>query len=299
MSQATLLGTPTPSAVYLCNMEYINGDAMGVLRASWQWKALNAAGLLIAAGFLTGWSTNWRMPLRADPVLEAGKWAVRFLLISLAMSPLNTYLGWRRAVSLRKSAGLWAFAFAVLHFVLSITDTNTKFGGIGWFTSFPIADFIVLGLAGLLILSILAVTSNRWAMKRLGKTWKRLHRLVYAQSYRRGSALSCHHDSLVGRAHTIRSRTTQAPDAVTSIARTTASTQRCIVEIVCKSGSLFLLPDNLNEILWPHDLNAQIFPHWQHMGFIAADNVGGVGFYSTGKEIVVLRVGGDIGGCCA
>jgi methionine sulfoxide reductase heme-binding subunit len=171
------MGTTVLSAVYLCNIEYTYGGAMGVLRASWQWKALNAAGLLIAAGFLTGWSTNWRMPLRADPVLEAGKWAVRFLLICLAMSPMNTYLGWRRAVSLRKSAGLWAFAFGVVHFALSITDT--KFGGTGWFTSFPIADFIVLGLVGLLILTVLAVTSNHWAMKRLGKGWKRLHRLVY------------------------------------------------------------------------------------------------------------------------
>jgi methionine sulfoxide reductase heme-binding subunit len=152
---------------------------MGILRASWQWKALNAVAIFVAAGFVTGWSTNWRMPFRADPVLDAGKWAVRFLLICLAMTPLNTYLGWRWAISLRKSAGLWAFGFAVLHFILSVTDTNTKFGGIGWFTSFPIADFIVLGLVGLLILSILAITSNRWAMKRLGKSWKRLHRLVY------------------------------------------------------------------------------------------------------------------------
>jgi sulfoxide reductase heme-binding subunit YedZ len=151
---------------------------MGVLKASWQWKVLNAVALLIAAVFVTGWSTSWRIPpLRSDPMLEAGKWAVRFLLVCLAMTPLNTYLGWRRAIGLRKSAGLWAFGFAVLHVALSLADK--KFGGIGWLITFPLPLFIVLGLIGLVILIILAVTSNRWAMKRLGKAWKRLHRLVY------------------------------------------------------------------------------------------------------------------------
>jgi len=109
-----------------------------------------------------------------DRVLDSGKWSLRFLLLCLAMTPLNTLFGWRSAVKLRKPLGLWAFAFGVLHFAFYV---------LAWgsfdFLKPPVASYIFLGIGTLSILSALAVTSNRWAMKRLGKNWKRLHRLVY------------------------------------------------------------------------------------------------------------------------
>ncbi len=91
----------------------------------------------------------------------------------LSMTPLHRYFGWSSAVKLRKPAGLWAFEFAVLHLLAYIREARFT-----WL-EFPMPPFIVLGVLGLLILSALAVTSNRWAMRRLRKTWKRLHRLVY------------------------------------------------------------------------------------------------------------------------
>lgn len=108
-----------------------------------------------------------------DTGLESGKWAIRFLLTCLTMTPLNTYFGWKSGIKLRKSAGLWAFVFASLHVLLYIREAKLE-----WLTLYmPL--FLTLGLVGMMILSMLASTSNRWAMQRLGKNWKRLHRLVY------------------------------------------------------------------------------------------------------------------------
>ncbi|MCL4250166.1 MAG: ferric reductase-like transmembrane domain-containing protein [Anaerolineae bacterium] len=145
----------------------------------WLRAALHVVALL---ALVWVWSASLGYPLvqegQADRVLEAGKWAVRFLLFSLAMSPLNTYLGWRSAIALRKPAGLWAFGFASLHFAVSYLISSPR----GTFLELPLAQFISFGVIALLILGIMALTSNRWAQKRLGKNWKRLHRLVYAAS---------------------------------------------------------------------------------------------------------------------
>ena len=107
--------------------------------------------------------------------LATGKWAIRFLILSLAITPLNRYLGWRWAIRHRKPAGLWAFAFATLHVFFILTDGSA---GWGWFT-WPIQPFVWLGLIGLVTLTAMALTSNRKAMQLLQKTWKRLHRLIY------------------------------------------------------------------------------------------------------------------------
>jgi sulfoxide reductase heme-binding subunit YedZ len=113
------------------------------------------------------------------------------------MSPLNTYFRWTSAIKLRKSAGLWAFGFAVLHVFFYTSDTGwltlvsaaasvslrhvfsyISYTGWTWLTV-SMQPFMALGLLGLLVLAALAITSNRWAMRRLKKYWKRLHRLVY------------------------------------------------------------------------------------------------------------------------
>ncbi len=146
---------------------------MSWLKSHWRWTALNLFAVSVLAVVLTQGSTDWNATHTFDPMLESGKWAMRFLLICLAMTPLNTYFGWGSMIKLRKSAGLWAFGFAVQHVLFYIGDIQFK-----WLTlSMPL--FIALGLAGFLILAALALTSNRRAMQRLGKNWKRLHRLVY------------------------------------------------------------------------------------------------------------------------
>jgi sulfoxide reductase heme-binding subunit YedZ len=158
----------------------VREDNMAWLTKNWRWLLLNGVALLVLMGLLSGirpGMSNESRDLTTRTSLDAAKWAVRFLLLSLAMSPLNTYFGWRWAIKLRKPAGLWVFGFAWLHFVLTITTTGKGFG-INWL-EFPLQTFVTFGLIGLIILTSMALTSTRWAMKRLGKNWKRLHRLVY------------------------------------------------------------------------------------------------------------------------
>lgn len=145
-------------------------------KKNWQWATLNLFALVVMADLLWQSIVVDDFNPNYDPLLiSSGKWAIRFLLLSLAMTPLNTLFGWRTAIKLRKPAGLWAFGFAVAHFVLNVIGLQENWGRA------PIPDYLaMLGVIGLSILTAMAVTSTRWAMKRLGKWWKRLHRMVYA-----------------------------------------------------------------------------------------------------------------------
>lgn len=117
------------------------------------------------------------------PRLESGVWALRFLLISLAMSPMNRYLRWPQALRIRKTAGLWAFGFATLHFLNYIEEVPLQ----KWLNA-ELPAYLFLGLLGLLILLALAATSTDEAKRVLSKRWKRLHRWVYLA----GAALVLH-----------------------------------------------------------------------------------------------------------
>jgi sulfoxide reductase heme-binding subunit YedZ len=146
------------------------------VKDNWRWAALNVCALAVMVNVLRQADKLGNFNSDFEPVVESGKWAVRFLLVSLAMTPLNTLLGWRSAIKLRKPAGLWAFGFGLLHFTFYVADM----GGQAWLLDPIPTYYMALGVVGLLILSAMAATSNRWAMKRMGKGWKRLHRLVYA-----------------------------------------------------------------------------------------------------------------------
>ena len=151
-------------------------------KSNWQWAALNLFAVFALVWVTTQGDLSWNRSETFDPLLESGKWSVRFLLICLAMTPLNTYFGWRSAIKLRKPAGIWAFGFALLHVLYQWQVSEWAY------ITLPISFFIVLGLVGLCILTALALTSNRLAMQRLGKNWKRLHRTVYLA----GIAITCH-----------------------------------------------------------------------------------------------------------
>jgi len=127
----------------------------------------------------------WRFltnQLTVNPIQAAtqrtGDIALIFLLLSLACTPLNTWFGFRLALRVRGWLGLYAFFYALLHFILFAGVDY----GLNWALILPeITEkrFILIGMAAFLILLALAITSFRWWMKHLGKNWKRLHRLVY------------------------------------------------------------------------------------------------------------------------
>lgn len=156
------------------------GHARG-FKVNWLWWGGNIAAA--APLVLIIWDYSQGV-LGIDPVNainnRTGRTAVILLLASLACTPLNILLGWRQVLGLRKSLGLWAFGYAALH-LLNFVGLDYAFN-LNQIFQDAVLDkpYILAGLASLLILIPLAVTSTRGAMRRLGKNWKRLHRLAYA-----------------------------------------------------------------------------------------------------------------------
>lgn len=120
--------------------------------------------------------------LGANPVetmlLVPGRWALVFLLLGLAVSPVRRFTGWNRIIRIRRLLGLFAFFYASLHFLIYLAVDQ----GLAW--SFILEDiaerpFITVGFAALVLLVPLAITSTRGWIRRLGRRWQLLHRLVY------------------------------------------------------------------------------------------------------------------------
>jgi methionine sulfoxide reductase heme-binding subunit len=121
--------------------------------------------------------------LTVNPIQAAtqrtGDYAIVLLLLSLAVTPLITLTGYSHLAKVRRPLGLYAFLYAAIHLYIFVgVDYGFNF-------DFLLADvaqkrFIFAGLAAFLLMLPLAFTSYRYWQKRLGKAWKRLHRLVYA-----------------------------------------------------------------------------------------------------------------------
>jgi methionine sulfoxide reductase heme-binding subunit len=113
-----------------------------------------------------------------DITLRTGKAALVLLVLSLACTPANTYFGWRQALSIRRALGLYAFGYAFIHFLIFI-GLDYAFDWALLRLEIVEKPFIWVGLAALSILALLAITSTNGWKKRLGRGWKRLHRMVY------------------------------------------------------------------------------------------------------------------------
>ena len=128
----------------------------------------------------------WQNNLGANPILEithrTGRTALTLLLISLSISPLRLLLSWPQINKLRRPVGLYAFAYAAIHFgIFLILDFNLQWEYI--FQEILNRRFILFGFSAGVILLLLAITSLKVFLKKLGKRWKKLHRFVYAAGF--------------------------------------------------------------------------------------------------------------------
>jgi sulfoxide reductase heme-binding subunit YedZ len=147
------------------------------------WKGANIWLLYLVALFPAGWEFHLGATdnLGADPVKTferfLGLWAVRLLILTLAISPIRDVLR-INLVRYRRALGLTCFYYALMHFfVYALLDQELAVNAI-------IADivkrpFIMLGMTSLVLLIPLALTSNAMSIRRLGKKWPQLHRLIY------------------------------------------------------------------------------------------------------------------------
>ena len=123
------------------------------------------------------------LDLGANPIEELlhelGRWGLKFLLLTLLVTPLRRWTGWNWLIRFRRMLGLFAFFYVVLHFaVYAVLDQGLDIAVI--IEDVIKRPYITLGMAGLLMLIPLAITSTKGMMRRLGKRWQKLHRLVYA-----------------------------------------------------------------------------------------------------------------------
>jgi sulfoxide reductase heme-binding subunit YedZ len=154
--------------------------------------SLGPAAWLVWAGLTGHLSAN---PL-SDLTNETGLWTLRFVCITLAITPLRKLTGWNVLIKFRRMTGLFAFFYGTLHFLTyTIAD---KFAGldfpdgiVAWSTVTNLAasvaediykrPYITVGFTGFVLMVPLAVTSTAGWIRRLGgKQWNRLHKLIYA-----------------------------------------------------------------------------------------------------------------------
>jgi len=125
---------------------------------------------------------GWTDDLTANPIEYitrfTGSWALIILLVSLSVTPLRRITGWNELIKLRRMLGLFAFFYVLLHFsTYVILDHFFDFQRI-------VADvvkrsYVTAGFIGFVLMIPLAVTSTKAMIRRLGKRWQLLHRLVY------------------------------------------------------------------------------------------------------------------------
>ncbi len=149
-------------------------------RKRWFWLAVNIGAALPLLWL--GWDA-WQGNLSVNPIDDftdrTGSAAIIMLMLSLACTPIVSILGIRIVATARKSLGLWAFVYATLHMLVFIGLDY------GFNVQFILDDglfqkrYIFVGLISLLIMLPLALTSTKGWMRRLGRKWKTLHRLVY------------------------------------------------------------------------------------------------------------------------
>jgi sulfoxide reductase heme-binding subunit YedZ len=110
--------------------------------------------------------------------IETGLWTLRFLAITLAITPVRRAFGWNWLAKYRRMLGLFTFFYATVHL--------SMWAGVDWFFAWGEMwdeivkhKYILIGMLTWLIMVPLAITSTRGWVRRLGKRWVVLHRLVY------------------------------------------------------------------------------------------------------------------------
>jgi methionine sulfoxide reductase heme-binding subunit len=149
--------------------------------AGLRWVRLLTHALCAVPFLLLLWD-GWRGGLTVNPIqeitLRTGKTALVLLVLSLACTPLNRLLGWRWTVPLRRPLGLWGFFYVTLHLLTFVVVDYGLDAGLIW-QAVVEKRFVLAGAGAFLLLLPLALTSTRGWMRRLGRNWSRLHRLIY------------------------------------------------------------------------------------------------------------------------
>ncbi|MEJ2275891.1 MAG: sulfoxide reductase heme-binding subunit YedZ [Woeseiaceae bacterium] len=146
------------------------------------WKPLVFVACLVPFALVIGDLFEVTGSLGANPV-EAildrfGNWGLRFIMITLAVTPLRRLTGWNWLTRFRRMLGLFTFFYVLMHFLTwLILDQGLIWSAI--IEDIAERPFITIGVVALLLLTALAVTSTNGMRRRLGRRWQTLHNAVY------------------------------------------------------------------------------------------------------------------------
>ena len=149
-------------------------------RTSWIKLATLLALLAPAVWMVTEWRMGWLSPKpTGDLVRESGDWAMRILVLSLAVTPLRYLARLNRAILVRRMVGLAALFYTLAHMALWCVDLHFEWLQIAM--ELALRLFLTVGLVATLLMVALGVTSNDWGIRKPGAVrWNRLHAWVYA-----------------------------------------------------------------------------------------------------------------------
>ena len=127
------------------------------------------------------WNAVWG-DLGANPVEtithQTGDWTLRLLLLTLFMTPLKIMTGSAQVIRFRRMLGLFVYFYASCHFLIWFLADHSL-DVVSMFEDIIDRPYITFGFSAFILLAPLAITSNYYSMARLGKNWKKLHKLVY------------------------------------------------------------------------------------------------------------------------
>jgi sulfoxide reductase heme-binding subunit YedZ len=112
-----------------------------------------------------------------DAILYTGRWTVRFILLALAITPARRLFNWPKLLNARRTVGVAAACYALVHFSLYIVDQKFRLDVVA--SEIVLRVYLTIGFTALVGLIALASTSTDAAVRRLGARWTTLHRIVY------------------------------------------------------------------------------------------------------------------------
>jgi sulfoxide reductase heme-binding subunit YedZ len=153
------------------------GSTYGSIRT---WKRVVFAAGLLPCVYLLALAAAAR--LGANPIeaitLFSGRWTLRFLLLTLAVTPARRLFHWNAVIQFRRMLGLFTFFYASLH-LLTYVVLDQFFDWATIVEDVTKRPFIMAGMGAFLLMTPLALTSTRASIRRLGRRWAQLHMLIY------------------------------------------------------------------------------------------------------------------------
>ena len=134
--------------------------------------------VLPGAWIAARWASGAYAPRPLEEAIhQTGLWGIRLLILSLLVTPLRRIAAWQRLIVIRRMIGVAALAYLLIHFALYVADQDVDLAKVA--SEIWLRIYLTVGFVALAGLAVLGATSTDAMIRRLGKAWPKLHRIVY------------------------------------------------------------------------------------------------------------------------